>query len=40
VFGLDGEAINAARQWQFLPATRLGKPVPIRVTIEVTFTVR
>ena len=40
VFGLDQEAIKAARQWQFLPATRLGKPVPIRVTIEVTFTVR
>src|SRR2546427_197719 len=40
VFGLDGEAIKATRQWQFLPATRLGKPVPIRVTIEVTFTVR
>jgi len=40
VFGLDQEAIKAARQWQFLPATRLGTPVPMRVTIEVTFTVR
>ncbi len=27
-FGLDQEAIKAARQWQFAPGTRFGQPVP------------
>ncbi|MDE3155014.1 MAG: energy transducer TonB [Acidobacteriota bacterium] len=39
-FGLDQEAIKAARQWRFVPGTMLGKPVPVRVTIELTFTLR
>jgi TonB family protein len=26
VFGLDGQAIKAARQWRFKPATRFGQP--------------
>jgi protein TonB len=39
-FGLDQEAIKAARQWRFRPGTRMGTPVPVRVTIEVTFTIR
>ena len=29
VFGLDNEAIKAARQWLFSPATRFGEPVSI-----------
>ncbi len=40
LFGLDQEAINAARQWHFQPGTQLGKPVPVQVTIEVGFTLR
>lgn len=40
VFGLDQEAIKAARQWRFRPGTRLGEPVPVIVTIELTFTLR
>jgi len=40
VFGLDQEAIKAARQWRFAPGTRLGEPVPVLVTIELTFTLR
>ena len=36
-FGLDEEAINAARQWVFLPGERNGVPVPVLVTIELTF---
>jgi periplasmic protein TonB len=40
VFGLDQEAIRAARQWRFRPGTRLGEPVPVIVTIELTFTLR
>jgi protein TonB len=38
--GLDQEAIRAARAWQFEPGTRNGEPVPVLVTIELTFTLR
>lgn len=37
-FGLDLEAIKAAKRWRFEPGTRLGEPVPVIVTIELTFT--
>jgi len=40
VFGLDGEAVRAARQWRFRPGTRLGEAVPVLITIELTFTLR
>ena len=40
IFGLDEEAIRAARQWRFLPGTRFGEPVAVLVTIELTFTLR
>ena len=39
-FGLDQEAVNAARQWRFAPGTRQGEPVSVLVTIELTFTLR
>ena len=39
-FGLDEEAIKAACEWKFKPGTRLGQPVPVLVTIELTFTLR
>jgi protein TonB len=38
VYGLDQEAIKAARQWVFKPATdRTGKPVAILVTLQLEF---
>ncbi|HEY8549460.1 MAG TPA: energy transducer TonB, partial [Vicinamibacterales bacterium] len=40
VFGLDQEAIKAVRQWRFRPGTRMGQPVPVQVTIEVSFNLR
>ena len=40
VFGLDQEAIKAARQWRFAPGTRMGSAVPVQITIELTFTLR
>lgn len=40
IFGLDQEAIKAAKAWRFVPGTRLGQPVPVIVTIELTFTLR
>jgi protein TonB len=39
-FGLDLEAIKAARQWRFRPGTRLGEPVPVLVTIQLEFSLR
>jgi protein TonB len=39
-FGLDQEAIKAAKQWRFKPGLRQGEPVPVLVTIELTFTLR
>jgi TonB family protein len=39
-FGLDQEAIKAARQWRFRPGRLMGEAVPVLVTIELTFTLR
>lgn len=40
VFGLDQEAIKAARQWRFAPGMRQGEPVAVRVVLELSFTLR
>jgi len=37
VFGLDAEAIKAARQWRFVPGTRFGEPVAVAVVLELFF---
>jgi protein TonB len=39
-FGLDQEAIKAVRQWRFMPGTLKGQPVPVRVTVVLSFTLR
>jgi periplasmic protein TonB len=39
-FGLDQQAVAAARRWRFFPGTRLGEPVSVLITIELTFTLR
>jgi len=36
-FGLDQEAIKAAKQWVFKPGTRFGEKVPVIVTLILTF---
>jgi TonB family protein len=36
-FGLDAEAINAARLFRFRPGMRQGEPVAVLVTIELSF---
>ena len=38
--GLDANALAAAEQWTFTPGSLNGRPVPYRVTIELTFTLR
>jgi protein TonB len=37
--GLDEEAVKAARQWRFRPGTLNGEPVPVRITIELSFAI-
>ena len=38
--GLDQEAVRAAKQWTFKPGMKDGKPVAVRVQIELTFTLK
>jgi TonB family protein len=37
-YGLDEQAIAAAKQWRFAPGTRNGQPVPVMISLEMTFT--
>ena len=39
-FGLDHEAVVAAKQWRFEPAKLHGQPVPTLITIEFQFKLR
>ena len=38
-YGLDAEAIRAAKAWRFEPGLKDGSPVPVALTIEMTFTI-
>jgi TonB family protein len=38
--GLDQEAIKAVKQWRFKPGRKDGRPVPVLVILEMTFTLR
>ena len=39
-FGLDREALEAARRWRFRPGMRNGQPVPVVVSLEIEFNIR
>lgn len=39
-YGLDKQAVAALSQWRFEPGLKDGKPVPVRVTVEMTFTLK
>ena len=36
-YGLDKQAVEAAKLWEFKPATKDGKPIAIRVDLEMKF---
>jgi protein TonB len=36
-YGLDMQAVEAAKLWEFKPGTKDGKPVAVRVTLRMTF---
>ena len=36
--GTDQEAVKAVKQWTFKPGTKDGKPVAVRVSIEIACT--
>lgn len=38
--GLDAEAVKTLRQWRFSPGQKDGKPVPVQVFVEMSFTLR
>jgi TonB family protein len=39
-YGLDSEAVKALEQWRFRPGTKNGKPVAVRISVEMVFTLR
>jgi protein TonB len=39
-YGLDEQAVAALRQWEFKPGTYSGKPVAVRVSVEMSFTLK
>lgn len=40
VLGLDQQAVKAMKQWTFTPGTKDGKPVAVRVSVEMRFTLK
>jgi TonB family protein len=38
--GLDREAVNAMKQWEFKPGTRDGRPVDTHVHVEIRFALK
>ena len=40
VYGLDTNAVKAMKLWQFAPGTKDGKPVAVRVAVEMNFTLK
>jgi protein TonB len=39
-FGLDQQAIKAVKEWRFRPGSRRGRPLPMIVVAELSFTLR
>ena len=39
-YGLDDAAVKAVKEWQFKAGTKDGKPVPVEIALEMTFTLK
>ena len=39
-YGLDEQAVEAAKKWRFKPGTKDGKPVPVLIHLEMSFALR
>ena len=37
---LDQQAVDALKQWEFKPGTREGKPVAVRISCQLSFTLK
>jgi len=37
---LDQQALDTVSKWKFEPATKDGKPVPVRIAVEMSFNIR
>jgi protein TonB len=40
VYGLDANAVKAMKLWEFKPGMKDGKPVAVRVRVEMTYTLK
>jgi protein TonB len=40
VYGLDGNAVEAMKQWQFTPGMKDGNPVAVAISVEMKFTLK
>jgi protein TonB len=39
-YGLDQQAVKAMKEWKFKAGTKDGKPVPVKISVEMTFTLK
>jgi protein TonB len=39
-YGLDQQAVEALKHWQWKPGTRDGEPSPVAVQVQMTFTLK
>jgi TonB family protein len=39
-YGLDDNAVKAMRQWQFVAGRKDDKPVPVAISVEMTFALK
>ena len=40
IYGLDANAVKAMKLWEFKPGMKDGKPVAVRVNVEMTYTLK
>ena len=39
-YGLDNEATNALKRWEFKPGLWMGVAVPVLITVDMRFTLK